>query len=106
MLVNSNEPTGVLFVRSVRTSFANRTAPSMLTSPAPCSNMLAPASGCAVYIRIALTMFGVRPGFACSNRAAAPATIGVAIDVPLSSIMSLSPSLMAGLSSEGLAVTR
>src|ERR671932_2203781 len=63
--VNSGAPRGVADVRSVRTSLASLTAPSTLTWPAPCSNMLKPASGWAVYIRIALTMFGVRLGLTC-----------------------------------------
>src|SRR5689334_17037037 len=69
--------------RSVRTDLASATAPSMLSSPAPCCSMLAPAIGCALYCSIALISGGVRPGLACSISAAAPATAGAAIDVPL-----------------------
>ena len=72
--------------RSVRKTLASFTAPSTFNSPAPCCSRLAPASGCAVYCRIALMSGGVRPGFACSINAAAPATAGAAIDVPLSCI--------------------
>jgi hypothetical protein len=45
--------------------------------------MLYPLSGWAVYIRISLTRFAVSLGFACKINDAAPATSGVAIDVPL-----------------------
>jgi hypothetical protein len=59
-----------------------------------------------VYIKIALTRLGVREGLAWSRRAAAPATTGVAIDVPFRNIC-----LRAGLpltlaSSKGLLSTR
>ena len=73
--------------RSVRKSLARRTAPSMLSWPAPCSKALKPASGCAVYIRMALTMFGVRRGLWRSSSEAAPATSGAAIEVPFIVIM-------------------
>ena len=52
--------------------------------------MLAPGSGWAVYCRMALISGGVRPGLACSSRAAVPATAGAATEVPLSSISSWS----------------
>src|ERR1051325_6858680 len=68
--------------RSVRMSLARRTAPSMLSWPAPCSKALWPASGCAVYIRKDLTRFGVRRGVWRSSSEAAPATSGAAIEVP------------------------
>ena len=67
-------------------SFASWTAPSMLSWPAPCSKVLKPLSGCAVYWRTILTMFGVSLGLACKSTATAPATVGVAIEVPLISI--------------------
>ena len=38
----------------------------------------------ALYIRMAFTRLGVREGFAWSMSAAAPETIGAAIEVPLS----------------------
>src|SRR5882672_7200528 len=69
--------------RSVRIIFATATAPATFTWPAPCSNVLNPASGCAVYIKIIFTMFGVRLGFASSNNAAVPATTGAETEVPL-----------------------
>src|SRR5882724_9491280 len=82
--VSRAEPTtGVKPRRSLRTSFAIATAPATLSCPAPCSQLLKPANGCAVYIRIIFTMFGVRFGFASSSRAAAPATIGEDTEVPL-----------------------
>ena len=43
-----------------------------------------------MYWRMALTSGGVSPGLACSSRAAAPATTGAAIEVPLS-IICVSP---------------
>src|SRR5262252_8485452 len=89
VVVNNGEPVGVTDERSVRTSLATRTAPSTFNSPAPCSSMLKPANGCAVYIKSALTMLGVSFEFACKSKAAAPATIGVAIDVPLKYIIFL-----------------
>src|SRR5712692_2957335 len=81
-VVNSGEPTVVLDVKSGRISRAKRTAPSMLISPVPCSNMFQPESGCAVYMSRALTRFGVKFGLACRSSAAAPAATGVAIDEP------------------------
>src|ERR1043165_9667554 len=78
----SGEPTVVEEVKSVRTSFATRTAPSTLASPARCSKVLEPASCCDAYIRIALARFGVSFGLACKIRATAPETTGVAIEVP------------------------
>ncbi len=71
---------------SVFSDLARRTAPSRFTSPAPCCTRLWSDSGWAVYWRMALTSGGVRPGFACSMTAAAPATTGAAIDVPLRSM--------------------
>src|ERR1043166_126748 len=81
--VNNGLPTKVNEFKSVRTSFARRIAPSRFNSPAPCSSILKPASGCAVYIKIILIMFGVRLGLASSSTAAAPATIGLETEVPL-----------------------
>src|SRR5713101_3372403 len=72
--------------KSVRIIFAIATAPATFTWPAPWSNGLNPASGCAVYIKIIFTMFGVRLGFASSNNAAVPATTGAETDVPLMNI--------------------
>src|ERR1041384_4891103 len=83
VVISRFEPSGVEFERSVRTNFARRIAPSTLSSPVPCSSMLYPASGWAVYIRIILTRLGVSFGFACNNNEAAPETSGVAIEVPL-----------------------
>jgi hypothetical protein len=67
--------------------------------------VLKPASGCAVYIRMALTMFGVRRGLWRSRSEAAPATSGAAIDVPFIVIMfrvlsRLTPALSRGLLSK------
>src|SRR5882672_7174458 len=81
--VSIGVPDAVLDERSVRTSLARRIAPSTFNSPVPCSSMLKPLIGPAVYIRIILTMLGVSFGFAWSKRAAVPATTGVAIEVPL-----------------------
>src|SRR4030095_12631075 len=68
---------------SVRNASARRTAPSMLSDPAPCWTRLAGDNGCAVYWRIALMSGGVRPGLACSISATVPVTTGAAIEVPL-----------------------
>src|SRR6266404_2975701 len=98
-------PKSALVGKSVRTAFANRTAPSMLISPVPCSSMFEPLSFCAVYIRIILIMFGVSFELTWSKRAAAPATIGVAIEVPFR-IISLRRLLLVTLaSSSGCWVT-
>src|SRR2546421_13096436 len=88
-VVKNGEPVAVEDERSVRTSFATRIAPSTFNSPAPCSSILKVLSGWAVYIKRALTIFGVSLGLACSKRAAAPDTTGVAIEVPLRYIMRL-----------------
>src|SRR5258707_5304949 len=106
LVVRKGASCGVLEIRLGRTNCANCTAPLMLSSPVPCSSMLAPASGCAVYIRIALTMFGVRFGLACSSRAAAPATAGEAIEVPLKYIYFLLSALVTPASRDGFCVTR
>src|SRR5437867_13253646 len=58
------------------------TAPSALTSPAPCSKTEKFGRVWAVYIRIPLISEGVSAGFACSIRATMPVTTGAAIDVP------------------------
>src|SRR5437868_3666826 len=105
-VVKSGAPTVVVDDKSVRTSFANLTAPSMLISPAPCSSMLKLARGCAVYIRIALTMLGVNVGLACRRRAAAPAATGVAIDEPFMYIIFRPSTGLTPASSDGFCVTR
>src|SRR5438132_12943091 len=87
--VNSEVPTRVVEDKSVRMSFAKRTAPSILSSPAPCSSELNFASGCAEYSRIILIIFGVKFGFASNNTATAPATIGAETEVPLRRILPL-----------------
>ena len=51
----------------------------MLSCPTPCSNVLCRAKGCAVYIKSALIMFGVRRGLTCRSSAAAPATCGAGV---------------------------
>src|SRR5215203_315995 len=84
--VNSEAPSVVELLIVVRTSFARRVAPSMFSWPAPCSNMFWLGSCWAVYINNVLIKLGVRDGLASNKRAAAPATSGAAIDVPLSII--------------------
>src|SRR5947209_11976502 len=69
--------------KSFRTSLAKRIAPSIFSSPAPCSSILKPASGCAVYIKIILIKLGERLGLASSNKAAVPDTTGEAPEVRL-----------------------
>src|ERR1041384_7180828 len=86
-LLSKGEPFVLNRLRSLHTSWASLTAPSMFTSPAPCSNVLKPANGCAEYIKSALHMFGVKLGLACSSNATAPATMGADIDVPLKYII-------------------
>src|SRR6185503_3337866 len=76
-------PLWIALAMSVRSDLASATAPSTLSNPAPCCSRLALGSGCALYWRIAFTSGGVSPGLACSISAAAPATVGAAIDVPL-----------------------
>src|SRR5207302_8979973 len=80
---SNGAPSGVNVVRSLLINLASRIATSTLISPATCSNMFEPDSGCAVYIKMTFTRLGVRVGFACSSKAAVPVTIGVAIDDPL-----------------------
>jgi len=58
----------------------------MLSCPVPWSSVFESANGCAVYIKIILIMFGVSFGLLSDNNAAAPATIGVDIDVPLDAL--------------------
>jgi hypothetical protein len=99
-------PTGVAAVRSERTSLASVTAPATFNCPAPCSKVLKPLSCCAVYIISALIMFGVSFGLICMSSAAEPATTGVAIEVPLSDIISESAAELTLLSSEGVRRTR
>src|SRR5262245_23338537 len=62
---------------------ARFTAPTALTYPEPVSRYPS-ARFSAVYIRIAFTAFGVRPGFSSRIRAATPETTAVAMLVPLS----------------------
>src|ERR1041384_1918978 len=81
--VSKGVPTAVVGVRSVRTRRAKRTAPSMLSNPAPCSKALKPLSGWAVYWRMTLIIFGVSFGLACRSSAAAPATMGDDTEDPL-----------------------
>ena len=76
-------PAAMAEERSVRSTLATATAPSTLSRPVPCCSRLAPGSGWAVACRMPLTSGGVRPGLACSITAAAPATAGAAIEVPL-----------------------
>ena len=57
-------PSAVVAVKSVRTAFAKRTAPSLLSCPVPCSKLFTPLIGCAVNIKAILTMFGVSFEFA------------------------------------------
>ena len=75
-----------LLAMSVRMALAMRTAPSMLSRPAPCSTRLALGRVRAVYCRMALTSGGVSPGLACSISATAPLTTGADTEVPLSII--------------------
>src|SRR5919205_2557431 len=77
----SEAPSGWL-AKLARTFCANCTAPSTLSWPAPCSKVLKPASGCAVYIRIALTRLGVSALLARMTIAAAAATTGADMLVP------------------------
>ena len=79
-------PAAARLAMSVRMALAMRTAPSMLSMPAPCSTREAPASGWALYCRMALTSGGVSPGLACSIRATAPLTTGADTEVPLKNI--------------------
>ena len=96
-------PAATLAAMSVFKALARRTAPSMLSKPAPCSTRLAPANGWAVYCRMALTMGGVSPGLACSSSATAPLTTGAETEVPLSIISDLfSTWLVTPASSPGL----
>src|SRR5215213_8985598 len=87
--------------RSERIDPARRTDPSTFSRPAPWSQLLYPARGCAVYSRRALTRLGFRPGLLCMSKAAAPATAGVAIDVPLIYIISRSTLALTLASSSG-----
>ena len=79
-------PFWMALARSVRSRRAICTAPSTFSRPAPCCSRLAPASGCALYCRMAFTIGGVSPGLACSISATAPETAGAATEVPLSII--------------------
>src|SRR4051812_45261698 len=105
-VVRRADPTDVLLVRFVFTSFARRSAPSTLSCPVPCSRLLNPTSGWAVYIRIILTIFGVSLEFACSIIAIAPVTTGVETELPLRYIIRLFSDDVTCASSEGLFITR
>src|SRR3712207_5796330 len=85
--VNIVVPSGVEAERSVRMMRAWRAAALRLSWPATCSKALKPSNCCAVYIISALLMFGVSFGWICSGSATEPATIGVAIEVPLRAII-------------------
>src|ERR1051326_1872551 len=100
-LVSIAESCGVLELSLVLINFARRQAPSAFTSPVPCSNMLYPAMGSAVYINAIFTMFGVRLGLICNINAAIPETTGVAIEVPLKYISRLLSELLTPASSDG-----
>ena len=86
---------------SVRSERASRTAPSIFNAPAPCSKVLAPETGRAEYCMIILIIPGVRFGLTCSKSAAAPATTGADIDVPLMYIIE-SLSFVRSSDSDGL----
>src|SRR5947207_13225087 len=62
--------------------FARLTAPATLIYPAPIASGFSLRFS-AVYIKAALTAFGVIDGFASSIRATAPETTGAAMLVPL-----------------------
>ena len=86
-------PASTALLTSVRSACASLTAPAMFNSPAPCCNRLAPATGWALYCRMALMSGGVRPGLACNISATAPDTTGAATEVP-DSIITDSPPLV------------
>ena len=86
-------PASTALPMSVRSDCASFTAPAMFNRPAPCCSRLAPATGCALYCRIALISGGVSPGLACSIKATAPDTTGAATEVP-DSIITDSPPLL------------
>src|SRR5678816_3247267 len=104
--VNNGEFNGVELSRLVRTSLARRTAPSTLSSPAPCSSELKFASCWAVYIIRAFIKLGVSVGLASNINAAAPDTIGAAIEVPLSLIILLVGDILTVVTSAGLSVSK
>src|SRR5688500_4532315 len=106
-VVSSGRPTAIGDERSCLTACANLIAPSIFSSPAPCSNTPNPSSFCALYSMNALTMLGVIFGLSWSIRAAAPAAIGVATDVPLMRIIFIDDGVSgADSSSVGCVVTR
>src|SRR5262249_37929532 len=104
-VVSSGAPSGRPLEISVLTDWARVIAPSMLSSPVPCSSMLNPAKGWAVYISSALTMFGVSRGFAWSINAAAPDATAADTEVPLRYIILESPPELRPVSSAGKLVT-
>src|ERR1044072_3531005 len=81
--VRRDAPTWTGEVRSVRANVANLIAPSIFSSPAPCSSVPKPLNLWAEYSIKALTMFGVSFGLSWSIRAAVPAAIRVETEVPL-----------------------
>src|SRR5262245_59955053 len=81
--VRRGRPTGTGDERPGRTNCANPIAPSIFSCPAPCSRTLNPFNFCALYSMNAFTMLGVIFGLSWCIRAAAPAAIGVATEVPL-----------------------
>ncbi len=56
------------------------------TRPAPWSNGVSPAVGVAAAVRVAFSCSPLSSGCCCASSAAAPATCGVAIDVPDSDV--------------------
>src|SRR4029453_13725866 len=104
--VSNGAPSAVVLLIVVRTSFARRTAPSMFSAPAPCSNMLKLGSCWAEYINKTLIRLGGRVGLASGIRGAVPATSGAAIDVPLSIICLRLVMLVTLTSSEGFCDSR
>src|SRR5262249_50545991 len=104
-VVSSGAPSGRPLERSDLTDWARVIPPAMLSSPVPCSSMLKPARGCAVYMSSALTRFGVSRGFAWSIKAAAPDAIAADTEVPLRYIILESPPELRPVSSAGKLVT-
>ena len=89
----SNLPASTAPITSVRRACARLTAPAMFSNPAPCCSRLAPATGWALYCKMALISGGVSPGLACSSNATAPATTGADTEVP-DNTMTDSPPLL------------
>jgi len=69
-----------IFGSSAARTFVSPAPPS--STGASCVRAVSPHAGPAVVISADFTWYGVQPGWRCSRRAAAPATCGVAIDVP------------------------